>query len=135
MSESRRAPVGVRVIGWLIIISGALQVAAGIAILALRDDVVEQAPDYSDGEVSAIAIAAIVFGLIYLLVGRGFLRLSRLALGLGLLVGGIGVVVNAAVLLANGPGDAHEALLFSFLTNLVVLAASWSGLRARSGYR
>lgn len=95
MSESGRAPFGVRVIGWLIIVSGTLQIAVGIAIIALRDDVTDQAPEYSTGEVTAIAIAAVAFGLIYLLVGRGFLRLSRLA--------------------------------------LMVLAASWSGLRARSG--
>jgi hypothetical protein len=132
MSEPRRAPIGVRVIGWLIILSGALQVAAGILIIAIRDDVTEQAPDYSTGEVTAIAIVAILFGLVYLLVGRGFLRLSRIALGLGLLVAGTGIVIDAAILLANGVSDVHEALLFSFFANLVVLAASWSGLRERA---
>ena len=132
MSEPGRAPIGTRVVGWLIIISGVLQIAAGIVILAVRDDITSETPDYSSGEVTAVAIAAIVFGLVYLFVGRGFLHLSRIALGLGLLFGGLGVVINAAVLLANGAGDAHATLFTSFLLNLLVLAASWSGLRARA---
>ena len=132
MSEPARAPIGTKVVGWLIILSGVLQIAAGIVILAVRDDILDEAPDYSSGEVTFIAIVALVFGLVYLFVGRGFLHLSRIALGLGLLFGGIGVVVNAAVLLANDPGDAHATLFVSFLINLLVLAASWSGLRARA---
>ena len=131
MSETQRAPIGTRLVGWLIIVSGLVQIVAGVAIIALQDDITDQAPDYSSGEVIAIGIVAVAFGLVYLFVGRGFLHLSRLALGLGLLFGGVGVVIDAAILLANGVGDAHEALLFSFFTNLVVLAASWSGLRAR----
>ena len=132
MSETQRAPIGTRLVGWLIIVSGLVQIVAGVAIIALQDDITDQAPDYSSGEVIAIGIVAVVFGLVYLFVGRGFLHLSRLALGLGLLFGGVGVVIDAAILLANGVGDAHEALLFSFFTNLVVLAASWSGLRAQA---
>jgi hypothetical protein len=131
MSEPERTPAGTRVVGWLIIVSGFLQVAAGIAIVAMQDDITDQAPDYSSGEVTGIGIVAILFGVVYMFVGRGFLRLSRIALGLGLLFGGVGTVINAAVLLANGPDDADETLIVSFLINLVVLAASWSGLRAR----
>jgi len=132
MSNSDRAPIGTRVVGWLIMISGVLQVAAGIAILILQDDITDQAPDYSSGEVTTIGLIAIIFGLVYLLIGRGFTKLSRVALGLGLVFGGLGVVFNAAMILANGVGDAHSTLVVSFLINLLVLAASWSGLRARN---
>lgn len=135
MSEPQRAPIGTRVVGWLIIVSGALQIAAGVLILILQDDITNEAPDYSGTEVTTIGLLAIIFGLVYLLIGRGFTRLSRVALGLGLLFGGLGVVFNAAMILANGVADAHATLVVSFLINLLVLAASWSGLRSRQQVR
>lgn len=131
MSEPARAPIGTRVVGWLIIVSGALQIVAGILILILQDDITDNAPDYSSGEVTIVGLVAIIFGLVYLLIGRGFTKLSRVALGLGLIFGGLGVVFNAAMILANGVNDAHATLVVSFLINLLVLAASWSGLRSR----
>jgi hypothetical protein len=85
--------------------------------------------------VATVGLVAIIFGLVYLLIGRGFIRLSRVALGLGLIFGGLGVVFDAALILANGVGDAHASLVVSFLINLLVLTASWTGLRARHQLR
>lgn len=130
--STARAPVGLSIIGWLAIISGVFQFLAGLLFLFAKDDIQESASAYSSDELTAIGIASIVFGLIYIFVGRGFLRLSGFALALGLFFSGLGTIGGAVVILTNGLGDLHYSVVLSFLINLVVLLACWSGFRARA---
>lgn len=127
---TQRRPFLLTVVGWLTVIVGMLQVLAGILLLIFKDDVMRETSQYSSDEVTAFAIATIVIGSIYWLVGRGFLRLSGFALGLGVVVSALALVGNIAFLLSNDGN--HGGVFSSLVLNAIVFVACISGFNARS---
>jgi len=129
---SERRPILLSIVGWITVISGLLQILAGILLLILKDDVVQESAFTSD-EVTALAIVALVVGLIYFLVGRGMLNLNAFALGLGVVVSALALGANLIYLL--GSNDNHGGLIASMIVNVIVLVACVSGFGARDGLR
>lgn len=127
--RSERAPGLLRLAGWLTILSGVVQVTIGALLIAFRDDVLEKVREYSSAELTGVAIAAIVVGLVYVLVGRGFLRLNSFALSLGVSFSGLAIVGDAIFLISNQSN--HSGVLLSLAINVVVLLAAASGFSAR----
>ncbi len=132
-SRAGHAPALLRVVGWLTILSGLLQIAAGVLLIVFRDDVLDKVHDYSSNELTAFAIGAIVLGLVYLVVGRGFLRLNSFALGLGLVVSTLGLAGDVIFLLSNDSN--HSSVVSSIVVNVIVLLATGSGFAARGARR
>ncbi len=127
---TQRRPFLLTLVGWLTVISGALQMLAGVLLLIFRDDVLQETSQYTEGELTGYAIAAVVVGAIYWLVGRGMLRLSGFALALGLIVSALALAGNVVFLLSNDGN--HGSILAGLLINAVVLVACVSGFNARS---
>lgn len=127
---AERRPFLLTLVGWLTVISGALQMIAGVLLLIFRDDVLQETSQYTEGELTGYAVAAVVVGAIYWLVGRGMLRLSGFALGLGLLVSALALAGNIAFLVSND-GD-HGSIVAGLIINAVVFIACISGFKARS---
>ncbi len=126
---SASTPPLLKVVGWVTVISGALQVLAGILVLAFRGDVLDAVPEYTSTEITGFAIATIVVGSIYFLVGRGYLHLNAFALWLGLAVSSLGVIGDVILLFANDSN--HSSVVISLVLNLIVLVAVSSGFSAR----
>ena len=116
-------------IGWVTIILGFFQMVIGLMTLIFRGDVLDNVDAYSSGEVTAIAVGAIIIGGIYVLVGRGFLSLNPVALVIGVIFGSLGVIGDL-VLMFNNDGN-HFSIFISLLINLIVLIAASSGFSAR----
>ncbi len=125
---TERRPVLLSIVGWITVISGLLQILAGILVLALNDDVVQETSFTSD-EVTGLGIAALVFGLIYLLVGRGMLNLNRFALGLGVVVSILGILGNVVYVFGE---EGTTSLIAGLILNVIVLIACLSGFSARN---
>jgi hypothetical protein len=89
--------------------------------------------DYSSAEATGFGIGGIIVGVIYWLVGRGMLNLNGFALGLGVLVSGLAVIGNLAILFSNDAN--HAGVWTSLILNAIVLFACLSGFSARSRYR
>ena len=83
--------------------------------------------------ITGFGIAAIVIGLIYVLVGRGFLRLNAFALTLGLIFSGLAVIGDLGFLIVND--SHHVSVIASLVINAVVLLAVCSGFSARGAAR
>lgn len=126
----RQRPFLLTLVGWLTVISGALQMLAGVLLLIFRDDVLRETSQYTEGELTGYAIAAVVVGAIYWLVGRGFLRLSGFALGIGLVVSALAVAGNIVFLLSNDAN--HGSVIVGLAINVIVFIACLSGFNARS---
>lgn len=127
---TERRPFLLTIVGWLTVISGILQVLVGVLLLAFKGDVLRETSDYTSDELTTYAIAAIVIGAIYWLVGRGLLRLSGIALGLGLVVSTLALAGNIVFLFSNGSD--HTGVVVSLIVNVVVFVACLSGFNARS---
>jgi hypothetical protein len=125
-----RRPVLLTIVGWLTLLVGLLEVFAGVLVLIFKDNVLNETAQLTSDEVTAFAIAAIVIGLIYFFVGRGFLRLSGFALGLGLVVSTLAIVGNVLYMVSDD-GD-QAGIVFSLILNVIVLIACVSGFNARS---
>ncbi|UJA19122.1 hypothetical protein HJD18_02135 [Thermoleophilia bacterium SCSIO 60948] len=134
-STHPRPGFGVSVVGALTMFSGILNVVAGIILLFTREDINGDFPSLSEGEIALFGVAAIVFGLIYILVGRGMLRMSRFALGLGLLVAGINLVSGVLLIIFEGISNLHYSILVSTLISLVVFLILSSGFSRASEAR
>jgi hypothetical protein len=127
MTEER--PFLLTIVGWVTVIIGVLTVIGGILGLIFHDDIIENTSDYSGDTVTAFGIGAIIIGLIYWLVGRGMLRLNAFALGLGVVISGLAVAGDLAILLSNDAN--HTGVWTSLVLNGIVLIACLSGFSAR----
>lgn len=135
-SSTRPRPgFGVSLVGALTMFSGILNVVAGIILLFAREDISADFPRLSTGEIALFGVAAIIFGLVYILVGRGMLRMSRLALGLGLLVSGINLVSGVLLIVFEGISNLHYSILVSTLVSLIVFLILFSGFGRASAAR
>ena len=128
MTEPR--PFLLTVVGWVTVIIGVLTVIGGILGLLFHDDIIENTTDYSGDVVTAFGIGGIIVGLIYWFVGRGMLNLNAFALGLGLVVSGLALAGNLAILLSNDTN--HTGIWSSLVLNGIVFIACMSGFSARS---
>ena len=128
MTEPR--PFLLTVVGWVTVIIGVLTVIGGILGLLFHDDIIENTTDYSGDVVTAFGIGGIIVGLIYWFVGRGMLNLNGFALGLGLVVSGLALAGNLAILLSNDTN--HTGIWSSLFLNGIVFIACMSGFSARS---
>ncbi len=128
MTEPR--PFLLTVVGWVTVIIGVLTVIGGILGLLFHDDIIENTTDYSGDVVTAFGIGGIIVGLIYWFVGRGMLNLNGFALGLGLVVSGLALAGNLAILLSNDTN--HTGIWSSLVLNGIVFIACMSGFSARS---
>jgi hypothetical protein len=132
-SRGGRAPFVLSAVGWLTILSGIVQVVAGILLLAFRDDVLDEIDQYTSGELSWFGVAAIVIGLIYIMVGRGFLHLNAFALTLGFVLSSLAIIGDVIFL---GSNDAnHAGIVVSLVLNVIVFLAGIAGFSARSATR
>jgi peptidoglycan/LPS O-acetylase OafA/YrhL len=126
-------PFLLTVVGWLTVVIGVLTVIGGILALIFHNDILDNTTDYSGNAVTAFGIGGIIIGLIYWLVGRGMLNLNGFALGLGVLVSGLAVAGDLAILLSNNTN--HTGVFTSLVLNGLVLIACLSGFSARSRAR
>lgn len=127
---TEQRPFLLTVVGWLTVVIGVLTVIGGILGLLFHDDIIENTTDYSGDTVTAFGIGAIIIGLVYWLVGRGMLNLNGFALGLGLLVSGLALAGDLAILLSNDTN--HTGIWTSLVLNGIVFIACLSGFSARS---
>jgi peptidoglycan/LPS O-acetylase OafA/YrhL len=126
-------PFLLTVVGWLTVVIGVLTVIGGVLALIFHNDILDNTTDYSGNAVTAFGIGGIIIGLIYWMVGRGMLNLNGFALGLGVLVSGLAVAGDLAILLSNHTN--HTGVFTSFVLNGLVLIACLSGFSARSRAR
>jgi hypothetical protein len=122
-----RVPSTVRVIAWLAILLGIVELVGGIALVATAN----QATGASKGAVMFLGIAAIVAGAAHVVVGRGLLRLNLVALLFALLVTGLKAVADVLWLILNGPDGVGIAAPVALAISIVVFALLW---RARSAF-
>jgi hypothetical protein len=123
-------PLLLTIVGWITILLGLLEIAGGVLLLVFRDNALDET-SFTGDELTAITIVVFVVGLIYVLVGRGMLRLNAFALGLGLVVSALALGANL-IYLFSVDAD-HSGLVGNLVVNLIVLFACVSGFRARPG--
>jgi len=124
--DRQSAPGGVAVVAVLAIIVGILQLIGGVLLLIFNGDV----DGYSSTEAVIAGIVFLIAGLIYLWVGRGLLRLNRLAYMIGLLVTAFRAAYDLGFLIAVGLDGIGFSGLVSLIFNVVVFGALWSGRQA-----
>ncbi|MBX5443252.1 MAG: hypothetical protein IRZ32_17215 [Solirubrobacteraceae bacterium] len=122
-ASERSAPGGVALVGILAIIIGVIQLIAGILLLIFNGDV----DGYSSTEAVIAGIVLLIAGAIYLWVGRGLLRLNRVAYAIGLFVLAFRAAYDLVFLIAVGLDGIGFSGLISLVVNLLLLAALWSG--------
>jgi hypothetical protein len=126
-SQARNeVPSGVTMVAILAFIVGAVQLIAGVVLLIAHDDV----DGFSSGQAIAYAIALLIVGVIYLLVGRGLLRLAFWALFVGLFFSALRAIWDLVALIGFGIDGVGWGVLISLAINLIVFAALWSGRAA-----
>ena len=124
--DRQSAPGGVAVVAVLAIIVGILQLIGGVLLLIFNGDV----DGYSSTEAVIAGIVFLIAGLIYLWVGRGLLRLNRLAYMIGLLVTAFRAAYDLGFLIAVGLDGIGFSGLVSLIFNVVVFGALGSGRQA-----
>jgi hypothetical protein len=124
---TRPVPATVRLVGWLAILLGLLELAGGIALIATAN----QATGASKGAVTFLGVATIVGGAVHVVVGRGLLRLNEVALIFALLVTGLKAISDVIWLVLDGPDGIGIVAPFALAVSIVVFALLW---RARSAF-
>lgn len=124
---SRPVPATVRVIAWLAIAFGVVELLGGIALVATAN----QVAGASKGAVTFLGIAAIVAGAVHVVVGRGLLRRNLVALAFALLVTGLKAISDVLWLILEGPDGVGIAAPVALAISIVVFTALW---RARAAF-
>jgi hypothetical protein len=119
-------PGGVSVVAILAIIVGAFELVGGVIILIFNGDV----HGYSSGAAVVFGIVTLLVGLIYIWVGRGLQRLNPSALFVGLFVSALRLVYDVVWLIAYGLDGIGITGLIALVFNALVFGALWSGRRA-----
>jgi hypothetical protein len=128
--QTTGAPTLLKLVGWVTILLGILQMITGALLIVYREDISDDVIAYSTNEVTGFGIAAIVVGLIYVLIGRGFLSLNSFALLLGFIFSGLSIVGDIGFMVTNEAN--HGAVLGSLIVNVIVFVAVCLGFGARS---
>jgi hypothetical protein len=124
---TRPVPAAVRLVGWLAILLGLLELAGGIALIATAN----QTTGASKGAITFLGAATIVGGAVHVVVGRGLLRLNEVALIFALLVTGLKAISDVIWLVLDGPDGIGIVAPVALAISLVVFALLW---RARSAF-
>ena len=122
-------PDGVRFVAYFAAIVGVLELIAGIAVIAAREDL----NGFSSGQALAVGIALLIVGGVYLLVSRGLLHLAGWALFVGLFFSGLKATWDVVSLVAFGIDGLGFGVIVSLAINLIIFFALWSGRDAFAG--
>jgi hypothetical protein len=122
-----RVPGTVRVIAWLAILLGIVELIGGIALVATAI----QVTGASKGAVTFLGIAAIVAGAVHVVVGRGLLRRNVVALLFALLVTGLKAIADAIWIILEGVDGVGISAPVALAVSAVAFALLW---RARSAF-
>lgn len=119
-------PGGVTVVAMLAIVVGIVELFAGVVLIVFSGDV----SGYSTTAAIVFGIVTLLVGIVYLWVGRGLLRLDPAAWMIGLFVSGLRATYDLVWLLVLGLDGIGVATLIALIVNLLVFAALWSGRNA-----
>jgi hypothetical protein len=119
-------PGSVTVVAMLAIVVGIVELFAGVVILVVSGDV----DGYSTTAAIVFGILTLLVGLAYVWVGRGLLKLDPAAWMVGVFVSGFRVVYDVVWLLVLGLDGIGVTTLIALAINLLVFAALWSGRAA-----
>jgi hypothetical protein len=125
-AERQGTPGGVAVVAVIAIVIGIVGIADGIVMIIFNGDV----HGYSSGAAIIFGIVTLLVGAIYLWVGRGLLRLDPTALFIGLFVSGIRVVFDVIWLIIYGLDGIGLNTLIALIVNAFVFLALMSGRNA-----
>jgi hypothetical protein len=119
-------PGGVSVVAMLAIVVGIVELLAGAVMIVFSGDV----SGYSTTAAIVFGIVTLLVGVIYLWVGRGLLKLDPAAWMVGLFVAGFRATYDVIWLIVLGLDGIGVTTLIALVVNLLVFAALWSGRNA-----
>ncbi|HMJ03625.1 MAG TPA: hypothetical protein VK506_11815 [Conexibacter sp.] len=122
-NQGTDVPGGVTVVAMLAIVIGIVELFAGVVMIVFSGDV----SGYSTTAAIVFGIVTLVVGLIYVWVGRGLLKLDPAAWMVGLFVSGLRAVYDVVWLIVLGLDGIGITTLIALVVNLLVFAALWSG--------
>lgn len=120
-------PASVKVIGFLAIVIGTLQVIGGLLAIIFNGDV----DGYSSGAAVVFGIITLVVGAIYIWAGRGLLNDDPAALVFVLFVAALKAIYDLVWLIALGIDGVGIGTLIALIVNVIVFAVLW---RARAAF-
>jgi drug/metabolite transporter (DMT)-like permease len=120
-------PASVKVIGFLAIIVGIVQIIGGVLMIVFNGDV----NGYSSGAAVVFGIITLLVGAIYVWAGRGLINDDPAALLFCLLISGFKMVYDFIWLIALGIDGIGIGSLIALLINILVFALLW---RARGAF-
>ena len=123
----QQLPSSVRVVAWLAIVLGLVQLAGGVVLVAMAPQVTGASP----GAVTFLGVATIVAGGVHEVVGRGLLRRNLVALLFAQIVTGLKVIADAWWLFLQGTDGIGVVAPIALAISIVVFAVLW---RARSAF-
>lgn len=124
--QDGRVPGGVGIVAVLAIAIGIVQLIAGVLLIIFSGDV----DGYSTTAAVVFGIITLLVGLIYVWVGRGLLNLDPAAWLVGVFVSGFRVAYDLIWLIVLGLDGIGITTLIALIINLLVFAALWSGRSA-----
>lgn len=120
-------PASVKVIGFLAIVIGVLQVIGGLLAIIFNGDV----EGYSSGAAVVFGLITLAVGAIYVWAGRGLLNGDPSALVFVLFVAALKAIYDFIWLIALGIDGVGIGTLIALLVNVLVFALLW---RARGAF-
>jgi low temperature requirement protein LtrA len=126
-ANAQDVPASVKVIGYLAIFIGAVQVAGGLLAIIFNGDV----EGYSSGAAVVFGIITLIVGAIYIWAGRGLLSGDPSALVFVLFVSALKAIYDFIWLIALGIDGVGVGTLIALLINVLVFALLW---RARAAF-
>lgn len=119
-------PGGVMVVAMLAIVVGVVELFAGVVLIVFSGDV----SGYSTTAAIVFGILTLLVGAIYIWVGRGLLKLDPAAWMVGLFVAGFRATYDLIWLIVLGLDGIGVATLIALVVNVLVFVALWSGRNA-----
>ncbi len=119
-------PGGVTVVAMLAMVIGIVELFAGVALIIFSGEV----SGYSTTAAIVFGIITLLVGAIYVWVGRGLLKLDPAAWMVGLFVSGLRATYDVVWLIVLGIDGIGVTTLIALIVNLLVFAALWSGRAA-----
>lgn len=120
-------PASVKVIGFLAILIGLVQIVGGVVLIVLNGEV----DGYSSGAAIVFGVISLVVGAIYIWAGRGLFADDPQALVFCLFVCAFKIVYDLVWLITLGLDGIGISTLIALLINLLVFSLLW---RARGAF-
>lgn len=92
-------PILITIIGALFLIAAVIYIALGIAGILDMYDISDMGADYNTISTSAVGLTALVIGIIYLIVGYGFIMGWKIMWYLAVIFTALGVIVSIPMVL------------------------------------